>query len=179
MKLEPITNQPTVQAEGFEMRPLRQSDAGLIEMFASDKRVAWNTQTIPHPLPPGTVDALIARARAESRVEDIWALDASASGGSEVMGLISLTRLERAQCEVGYWVAPAFWNAGVASKALRALIEANPNQCKTYFASVFQDNPASARVLTNNGFQYLGDAETFSVARGATTPTWTYSRNLA
>ena len=31
-------------------------------------------------------------------------------------------------------------------------------------------------VLTNNGFQYLGDAEAFSVARGATVPTWTYLR---
>ena len=46
------------------------------------------------------------------------------------------------------------------------------------FASVFQDNPASARVLTNCGFEYLGDAESFSVARGATVPTWTYSRKL-
>ena len=31
----------------------------------------------------------------------------------------------------------------------------------TMFATVFQDNPASARVLTNAGFVYLGDAETY------------------
>jgi len=41
---------------------------------------------------------------------------------------------------------------------------------------VFQGNAASARVLTNTGFQYLGDAEGFCVARNATLPTWTYSR---
>ena len=34
----------------------------------------------------------------------------------------------------------------------------------TIFAAVFQDNPASARVLTNCGFEYVGDAEAFSVA---------------
>ena len=60
-----------------------------------------------------------------------------------------------------------------------ALIAANPHGCEALFAQVFQDNPASARVLTNCGFQYLGDAETFSVARGANVPTWTYSRKLA
>jgi RimJ/RimL family protein N-acetyltransferase len=46
------------------------------------------------------------------------------------------------------------------------------------FASVFQDNPASARVLIHCGFEYLGDAETFCVARDTTMPTWTYSRKL-
>jgi hypothetical protein len=29
-------------------------------------------------------------------------------------------------------------------------------------------------VLTNTGFEYLGDAEAFSVARNAPVPTWTY-----
>ncbi|MFT4744129.1 MAG: RimJ/RimL family protein N-acetyltransferase, partial [Yoonia sp.] len=42
-------------------------------------------------------------------------------------------------------------------------------------AEMFQVNPGSARVLTNCGFDYLGDAEAFSVARGATVPTWTYT----
>jgi RimJ/RimL family protein N-acetyltransferase len=67
----------------------------------------------------------------------------------------------------------------VASEAVRVLIAANPLQSTTIFASVFQDNPASARVLTNCGFEYLGDAESFSVARDASVPTWTYSLKLA
>ena len=48
----------------------------------------------------------------------------------------------------------------------------------TMFASVFQDNPASAKVLTNCGFDYIGDAESYSVARGSQVPTWTYLRKL-
>jgi len=44
---------------------------------------------------------------------------------------------------------------------------------------VFQDNPVSARVLTNSGFTYLGDAESYCVARGGMVPTWTYARTLA
>ena len=75
-------------------------------------------------------------------------------------------------------MVPAFWNGGIASEAVEALVRANPQACKTIFAAVFQDNPASARVLTHAGFDYLGDAETYSVARGATVPTWTYLRRL-
>jgi RimJ/RimL family protein N-acetyltransferase len=86
--------------------------------------------------------------------------------------------MDRGQSEVAFWVAPAFWNIGIASEALAALIAANPQGCKTLFAEAFQDNPGSARVLTNNGFAYIGDAESFSVARNARVPTWTYIRKL-
>ena len=61
----------------------------------------------------------------------------------------------------------------------RALVVANPLKNATMFASVFQDNPASARVLTNAGFEYLGDAEAFSVARDAKVQTWTYLKRLS
>ncbi|WP_135505375.1 GNAT family N-acetyltransferase [Roseovarius aestuariivivens] len=178
MKFEHISSQPVIDAGRFMLRPLRGADAGLIEMYAGDERVAWRTTTIPHPLPPGVAEALIARSNDPIHSEDVWAMDASAFGGSALMGLISLERLEMNQSEIGYWVAPAFWNAGIASAAVEALVSANPHRARTIFASVFQDNPASARVLINCGFAYLGDAESFSVARHAKVPTWTYSKKL-
>ena len=81
--------------------------------------------------------------------------------------------------EIGYWVAPAFWNTGFASAAVSALVKANPLDNDTLFGSVFQDNPVSARVLTNAGFEYIGDAEAFSVARNAKVATWTYLKKLS
>lgn len=176
--LDKIPNQRVIETERFDLRPLRKSDQGLIAMYWGDARVAKNTRSIPHPLPPGATEALIARAMADDRSEDVWAIDGGKSGACEVMGLISMQRMDRNQSEVGYWVAPAFWNTGLASQAVNALIEANPQECCTLFAEVFQDNPASARVLTNCGFEYLGDAETFSVARNGKVATWTYSRKL-
>ncbi len=174
MKFDAIVNQPVIETERLILRPLRRSDVGYLDLYGADERVARMTRSIPHPLPPGATDVFITRSLADGRDEDVWALDGSASGLGELLGLIALERMDREQSEIGYWVAPAFWNTGLASEAVRALIEANPQGNKTMFASVFQDNPASARVLTNSGFQYLGDAEAFSVARGATVPTWTY-----
>lgn len=178
MKLDTIVNQPVIETERLILRPLRRSDTGNLELFASDERVARMTRTIPHPLPPGAMDAFIGRALAEDRDEDVWVLDRSTNGFGEFLGLIALERMDRNQSEVGYWIVPAFWNSGLASEAVRALIDANPHTDKTMFASVFQDNPASARVLTNAGFEYLGDAEAFSVARKAPVPTWTYLKRL-
>ena len=114
----------------------------------------------------------------DTREEDVWAIDATKEGGSELMGVISMQQIDRNQAELGYWVAPAFWNTGLASEAVQALVEANPMGNEALFAVVFQDNAASAKVLTHCGFQYLGEAESFSVARNATVPTWTYSRKL-
>lgn len=179
MDMETIIDQPVIAAARFDLRPLRASDAGLISHNAGDARVARATATIPHPLPPGSTEALIARAQAEDRVEDIWAMDGTRSGRSEVMGLLTLGRVDVGRSEIAYWVAPAYWNTGIASEAVEALLAANPHEARAIFASVFQDNPASARVLTNCGFQYLGDAESYSVARGAIVPTWTYSKKMS
>ena len=167
-----------IAAGRFVLRPLRVSDAGLVTLYAGDKRVAEATRSIPHPLPPGAVEAFIARAMSGESRGTTWAMDGAAMGLSELLGVISLKPMDRGQSEVGFWVAPQMWNTGIASEAVRALVGANPLGDRTLFAEVFQDNPGSAKVLTNCGFEYLGDAETFSVARGGRVPTWTYIRKM-
>ncbi len=176
--LAPHDAQAVIPAGPYDLRPVRGSDAGLIALYTGDLRVAQTTSSIPHPLPPGTTEAFIARCMAEGRIEDAWAIDGTRAGMGEVLGVISAVRIDIGQSEVGYWVAPVFWNSGVASAAVGALIAANPHRCRTIFATVQQGNPASARVLTNSGFAYLGDAESYCVARGFAVPTWTYCRKL-
>ena len=177
MSFEGTYTQPIIEADGFVLRPLREADAGQLGLYAGDERIAKATSSIPHPLPPGATESFIQRSLAKDRAEDVWVIDAS-EDGSQVLGVIGLTRMDREQSEIGYWVAPQLWNNGLASKAVEALVASNPQACRTLFGSVFQDNPASARVLTNAGFEYIGDAETFSVARDASVPTWTYIKKL-
>lgn len=172
------TQLPVIPAERFVLRPLRKSDAGLVRLYSADRRVAEGTRAIPHPLPPGATEAFIARSMSPDHAEDVWAIDGSDQGLGEVLGLVSLTHMEQGQSEIGYWVAPGFWNTGFASEAVGALVAANPHGARTLFAEVFQDNPVSARVLSNCGFEYLGDAESWSVARNARVPTWTYLRKM-
>lgn len=179
MKQESIIPQVAIAASRMILRPLRASDAGLMSLYGSERRLAEMTTTIPHPYPPGAAENYIAAVSRPDRTEFAWAMDATEFGGAELMGVIALQQMDRGQSEIGYWVAPAMWNTGFASEAVQALVSANPLGNSTIFGSVFQDNPGSARVLTNAGFDYLGDAEAFSVARNAKVPTWTYLKRLA
>lgn len=173
------TTQPEIRAERFLLRPLRVSDEGPIQHYSSDRRVACGTRAIPHPLPPGAAAQYVARAMSPDRHEDVWAIDASESGLGELLGVVSLTRIEPEQSELGFWIGSGFWNTGLATEAVQALVNANPHGSRTLFAEAFQDNPGSAKVLTNAGFAYLGDAESWSVARNARVSTWTYLRQMA
>ncbi|MDO5656910.1 MAG: GNAT family N-acetyltransferase [Paracoccus sp. (in: a-proteobacteria)] len=179
MTASDILDQPVIDTERLRLRPLRGSDAGLIALYAGDRRVAEGTRAIPHPLPPGAAEAFVARAQAEDRAEDVWAIDGKDAGLAELLGIVSLTRIDDDQSELGFWVGPGFWNTGFATEAVEALLGANPHRSRTLFAEAFQDNPGSARVLSNCGFEYLGDAEAWSVARNARVPTWTYLRRMA
>ncbi|MFO6463299.1 GNAT family N-acetyltransferase [Jannaschia sp. KMU-145] len=172
-------DQPVISTARLSLRPLRRADMGLIELYAGDERVARNTSSIPHPLPPGAVDAFVTRVMAGEGDDTVWAMDATEAGMDELVGVVSLKAMDRDQAEIGYWVAPGVWNTGLASEAVGALMAANPHRSAQVFGTIMQDNPASARVLTNAGFDYIGDAETFCVAREAVVQTWTYIRQMA
>ncbi|MGB0660763.1 MAG: GNAT family N-acetyltransferase [Mangrovicoccus sp.] len=178
MKHEIINSSPLIHADRFVLRPARRSDAGLWALYAGDARVASNTTSIPHPLPPGAEEAFVTMAQSPERCEDTWVMDGSANGLGEFLGVISLKRLTCEKAEISYWVAPALWNAGYASEAVEALIAANPHKLDTIFASVFQSNQTSARVLIKAGFDYIGDAEAYCVAQSRMVPTWTYLKKL-
>jgi len=189
---------PDFTGARLRLRGLEPADAPRLARFAGDRRVAAGTRSIPHPLPEGAAAAFIAATLRPTRDEDVWAIEAlaqppaaqppaasatpspvAAATAGGLVGVISLKPLDRGQSQIGYWVAPEFWNAGLASEAVRLLVAANPHGARTLFAEAFQDNPASARILTQAGFDFIGDAEAISAARGGiTVPTWTYLRRM-
>jgi hypothetical protein len=103
---ELIELQPIIEAGRFNLRPIRNSDAGLIALYTSDRRLAEGTRAIPHPLPPGAAEAYVQRSTQDKRDEDVWVLDGSAHGQAEVLGIVGLQRMDRDQSEITFWVAP-------------------------------------------------------------------------
>ncbi len=67
--------------------------------------------------------------------------------------------------EIGYWIARDYWGRGVATQALSAFLEEVDQ--RPVYAHVAADNIGSRRVLEKCGFAVVGEAETFSAARGA------------
>ena len=67
------------------------------------------------------------------------------------------------QTEVTYWIERAFWGRGIASLALRLLIDLVP--ARPLYARAASDNAGSLRVLKKAGFQAVGTEHSFAPAR--------------
>lgn len=171
--------QSEIATARLRLRRLRPRDAGLIGLYASDPRVARMTAVIPHPYPPGLAESFIERDLTGRGGMLTWGLDAGEDDGNGLIGLISLRPCAEGEAEIGYWVGYAFWGTGYAGEAVESISAwASSNGYVALSAEVFQDNPASIRVLTRAGFAYEGDGEVHSVSRNGMVPTFRYRRPL-
>ena len=170
-----------IATERLRLRGLRPSDAALLTLYASDARVATTTTDIPHPFPPGYAEAYVERVTRPGARDIAWAIDTGAAdeaeAGNGLIGRIALRLLDDGAAELGYWIAPAFWGAGYATEAVKAVVAyADARGIPALVAQVLQDNERGARALTRAGFAYLGTGETYSVGRAAMVPTFQYRR---
>ncbi|MFL2798442.1 MAG: GNAT family N-acetyltransferase [Paracoccaceae bacterium] len=151
-----LKGKASFRTERLYIRPVSIDDKINIEKNIKDLRVARSTGTIPYPLPEGYTEQFIKNSLAKDQSEDAWGIELKRADRIDFVGVVSLNRLDRSQSEIAYWVVPSIWNTGIATEAVKAFIKLNPQGCRTIFGSVFQDNPASSRVLENSGFEYIG-----------------------
>lgn len=154
------------------LRPIQAEDHFRITQIAGNEAVARQTSSIPHPYPDGAGEAFVLNAMKCSA--SLWVLDAAHLNHSDVAGVIDLRETPDGAVELGYMLDSALWGLGYMSAAVTDLVRANPLNLSSLVGTVFQDNPASARVLTKAGFEYTGDDESFSIARNAIVQRWRY-----
>jgi len=65
----------TIVGDRFDLRALRDSDAGLIAHYVSDPRIAMMTTSIPHPYPQGAAEAFVAASTKADAKADTWVID--------------------------------------------------------------------------------------------------------
>jgi RimJ/RimL family protein N-acetyltransferase len=70
---------------------------------------------------------------------------------------------EKGHREIGYWIGREFWGNGVATEAVRQLLQSEQRRPVEGWTS--QQNVASGRVLEKNGFVYERDEDGFRVFR--------------
>lgn len=173
--VQTLQKQVVLETKRLTLRPMRRSDAGLISLYSNDERVARMTTSIPHPNPPGAVEQFIASVNAPDARDVTWAIDGSKGVGTEVVGVIALHE----DGEIGYWIAPFFWGLGIATEAAGTVLSHGFDLgFKRIYASHFEDNPASGRVMEKIGMRSIGlDPEpVFSVGRGESVRRISYER---
>ena len=139
------------------MRPYVLEDAEALAKYA-DNRAVWITLRDRFPNPYTTDDAVgflrIATTQQPTSDFAIATVD-------EVIGGIGLQRqsdVHRLTAEIGYWLGEPFWGRGIATRAVRAVTAwaFATTSLERLYACVFATNPASARVLSNAGYHFVG-----------------------
>ncbi len=151
---------PLIETDRIRFRPWLEKDAATLFKYASDPEVGPRAGWPPH------------KSEEESReiIRNLfsnghtWALVLKETG--EPVGCMgynpsgeSNISLGENDAEVGYWTARPFWNRGLCTEALRAMIEYcfNFKGFETLWGDYFVDNPASGRVMEKCGFRDTGE----------------------
>lgn len=135
------------------LRTLTVDDIDRLATIANDKRIADTLRDIfPHPY---------HRSDAEGYISFVMTQDPAMNLGicldDELVGICggnALGDVHRFTAEVGYWLGVDYWGLGIASTAVSLLIKHyfNNTSFVRLQANVYSNNPASERVLINNGF---------------------------
>ena len=139
------------------LRPYHGGDRASVARHANNRRIWLNMRDrFPHPYTPEDADAWIRRFAGEEP-----ATQCGIEVGGEVVGGIGLTLQEdvhRRSAELGYWLGEPFWGRGIMSEvvpAFTAYAFATFDLCRVY-ATVFEWNPASTRILEKAGYVLEG-----------------------
>ena len=148
-----------LETQRLRFRPWLDTDAEVLFKYASDPDVGTRAGWPPHQ----SVQDSLQVIRTFFSNGHTWALELKETG--EPIGCMGyLTHGESNidiapnDAELGYWIAKPYWNQGLCTEALQAMIEHcfNVKQFHTLWADFFVDNPASGRVMEKCGFHDTG-----------------------
>jgi RimJ/RimL family protein N-acetyltransferase len=139
------------------VRSWKREDEEALSRYADNRRIWINLRDrFPHPYRRQDARRWLAQVLG-ARPETSFAIDV----GHEAIGGIGYTIQEDVHyrsAELGYWLGEPFWGRGIATAAVRAVTERAfaSHDLSRIYATVFEWNPASARVLEKAGYALEG-----------------------
>lgn len=139
------------------LRPWRITDAPALAAAANNRKV-WLMlrDRMAHPYTRADAENYIRLQLDNARASTFCIeCEGRAAGG---IGVHPQDDVNRITAELGYWLAEPYWSRGIATEAVRAIVAHGFEQrpLRRIEAFVFENNPASARVLEKAGFRYEG-----------------------
>lgn len=151
-----LTPFPELHTKRFVLRQLRQADAAALLEQRSDPRIMRYLDREPDTTikQTTTLIELIAQNAADN-LGVTWGI-VRPTATQELLGTIGLWRImaEHHRAEVGYGLHPDYWQQGIMSEALAAVLDFGFQQLKLHSveANVNPHNTASRRLLEKHGF---------------------------
>jgi len=159
------------------LRPWALSDAEDLAKIADNKCIADNLRDLfpqPYSVKDG-IEWLTTVVNFEGPVRYFAIIVNGRLAGS--IGLTPKSDIYRLNCEVGYFIAPEFWNRGITSNALKTVTE---YAFRTFdivrvYAEPFADNTGSRRVLEKAGYKLEATFKNYVIKNGVVKDSCIYS----
>ena len=156
-----------IESSKIALRPLQASDRKAFALLANNRNI-WNNvrNRMPHPYTKEDADEFILLASSpDGPTIRAITLDGTLAG---VIGLHPGQDVYEGTAELGYWIGEAYWGLGLASAAVKKMISIGFQELKLrrIYASVYDYNTASMRVLEKNGFENEGIAKAAVLKNG-------------
>jgi [ribosomal protein S5]-alanine N-acetyltransferase len=148
-------NLPVLETARLKLRGFTESDIPELVRLIGTPEVAATTLRIPHPYEEKHAREFLASVAKENELR--LAIERRDDG--QLCGGIGLhPDLEHGRAELGYWLGVPFWGTGYATEAATAVVHYGFEKLKLnrIFASHFEGNIASARVLKKIGMRHEG-----------------------
>lgn len=150
----------TLETERLILRQFSVDDAeDMFRNWANDEEVTKYMPWLPHQNLEVTKELLAAWVNAYTSLENYnWAIVPKNYG--KVVGSISVNDMSNTmeRCEVGYCLSKSFWNQGIMTEALTAIIKYLFNEIgfNRIQATHNVANVASGKVMLKSGMRYEG-----------------------
>ncbi|MGB6337962.1 MAG: GNAT family protein [Thermoanaerobaculia bacterium] len=156
-----------IQIGEWSIRSFRPGDVDAIVKYGNNPNVSLQlTDRFPYPYTREDAEAWVEFARDQDQ-ETLFAIDNRQEliGG---IGLIPQDDVYSRSAMLGYWLGEPFWNRGIATLAVRAIVDWAFAELELIriFAFVFETNTASVRVLEKTGFTLEGTMRRAVFKRG-------------
>ncbi|MBK9379190.1 MAG: GNAT family N-acetyltransferase [Saprospiraceae bacterium] len=143
----------------ISIRPFLLTDKDRLIEIANNRNIYTNLRdAFPHPYTSEHAEVFLQKA-ISARPSQLMAILCNDHYVGNI-GIHPGQDVYRKSAELGYFISEDHWNKGIATQAVAIMVEytfANFQYVRIY-ASVFDYNKASAKVLEKNGFLFEGSS---------------------
>jgi RimJ/RimL family protein N-acetyltransferase len=147
---------PILLTPRLVLRQLRADDIPALIKYANNEKIADKVINIPYPYQEHEAVFRISYVLQGFKAKLRYVFAIVLRETDELIGEIGIHLVNNnGDAQVGYWIGEPFWNMGIATEAMQAVVKFGFEQLKLkdIFATIHVDNPASGMVAQHCGLR--------------------------
>ena len=163
---------PILYTKRLKLRKIQPEDIPSLIQYANNKKVSDRILNIPYPYPEPTAILRISYVVRGFKNKSRYIFSICLKEKDVLIGEISLHLDNPHSAQLGYWIGAPFWNKGITTEAVKAVIRFGFEEIKLkmIYASCHLDNHASSKILLKNDMtkiKRLGNIDYYSISSTA------------